>query len=401
MRSLTLAEYRPSEPFALAEDELQALLAIKSLRIEPTERDREYVLTPGSEVGAIELESLPIVIEPKIPVDRVLFLASYALDPRRYRDQDISLPLRAGLVEALIPGFVAQARRAFARGVLQGYRIEEETSMVVRGRLLFEEQLRRRFGAAPPAEVRFDDFTEDIDANRLVKAAARRLGRLRIRSAASRRSLNLIETTLERVRHVEFEPRALPEIVFSRLNEHNRPVVELSKLILASTSYELGHGKTRGSAFLLDMNRVFENFVVVALRESLRLSPRAFPQGAVGHALHLAAGPRVRLHPDISWWSGRQCRFVGDAKYKRVSVEGYPNADLYQVLAYSIAADVSGGLLIYAAGESEPATYEVTQARKRLQVVTLDLAGGPDEILRQIDDVADRIRGMAELPRAA
>ena len=133
----------------------------------------------------------------------------------------------------MIPAFVAQARRAFARGVLQGYRIEEESSLVVRGRILFDEQLRRRFGKTPPVEVRFDDFTEDIEANRLVKAAARRLGRLRIRAESSRRSLNIIESALERVSHIQYHPRQLPEISFSRLNAHYRPVLMLSKLILA------------------------------------------------------------------------------------------------------------------------------------------------------------------------
>ena len=62
---------------------------------------------------------------------------------------------------------------------------------------------------------------------------------------------------------------------------------------------------------------------------------------------------KVRLEPDLSWWNGRTCTFVGDAKYKRVEDRRVPNADLYQLLAYTIALDLPGGLLIYAHGEAE------------------------------------------------
>ena len=64
--------------------------------------------------------------------------------------------------------------------------------------------------------------------------------------------------------------------------------------------------------------------------------------------MHLDEAGRVRLQPDLSWWDGRVCTFVGDAKYKRTKDERVPNADLYQMLAYATALDLPGGLLVYA-----------------------------------------------------
>jgi hypothetical protein len=55
---------------------------------------------------------------------------------------------------------------------------------------------------------------------------------------------------------------------------------------------------------------------------------------------------------------------------------------------------VRGGLLIYAAGESEPARHEVVNAGKRIEVVTLALSGSPDDVPRQIAAVAARIRRL-------
>ena len=98
------------------------------------------------------------------------------------------------------------------------------------------------------------------------------------------------------------------------------------------------------------------------------------------------------LEPDISWWERNDCSFVGDVKYKKVNVAGIKHPDIYQLLSYTIGADVPQGLLIYAAGESEPRTHDILLAGKKLTVVSLDLAGGPDQILRQIDSLSQEIR---------
>ena len=100
---------------------------------------------------------------------------------------------------------------------------------------------------------------------------------------------------------------------------------------------------------------------------------------------------RVALEPDFSWWQAKRCCFLGDVKYKRVNVPGIKHPDLYQLLAYTVATDLPNGLLVYAAGEGKPRTHEVVILGKRLEVVALDLAGTPEEVLGQIDTLADRI----------
>jgi 5-methylcytosine-specific restriction enzyme subunit McrC len=289
------------------------------------------------------------------------------------------------------------------RGVLQGYRVEEDALPTVRGRLRFEDQLRRRHGVFPPAEVRYDEFTEDIEENGLLKAAIARLGRLRLRAERTWHALRAFDDALANVRLVEYDARRLPDIAWTRLNERYQPAVALARLILRAVSWDLSHGPHAATAVLVDMNQVCEDFVILALREELRLSECAFPQGALGRGLRLDLAGKVTLQPDISWWDGARCVFVGDVKYKRVNVAGIKHADLYQLLAYTIAADLSGGLLIYAAGEGDPAVHSVRHARKELQVVTLDLAGDPDAILSQIASVAERVRDLrarAQLARA-
>jgi 5-methylcytosine-specific restriction enzyme subunit McrC len=395
-RSIALTENLPSEPVRLTADELTTLRSLApSVEVTPAiRRPGWYQLTPGSHVGAVNLGTLSLEIRPKIPIDRVLFLISYAVDPRRWREELHAFTPVPSLVEALIPGFVAQVRRAICRGLLPGYRSEEEALPAVRGRIRFEEQLRRRFLRVPPVEVRFDEFTEDIEENRLLKAALAKLGRLHLRSERVRSSLRAFDVAFQAVSSVTYDSRRLPAIDYTRLNQHYRPAVELAKLVLRSVSFELHGDKVEASAFLVDMNDVFEAFVVVGLREALSLSERSWPRGAVGHWLCLDEADRVKLEPDLSWWEGGRCTFVGDVKYKRVKVAGVRHPDLYQLLAYVTATDLRAGLLIYAAGEGDPVMHRVVQIAKELHVVALQLAGQPEEILEEVRQVGRHVRRL-------
>ncbi|MDQ3701765.1 MAG: McrC family protein [Chloroflexota bacterium] len=401
MERLQLVEHTTKFDFPLTFEQRRDLHTLApGLAITPSlYEEGRFDLNPGSVVGAISLPDLAIEIQPKLPISRVLFLISYAIDAGHWKAVPFDFGEDRSLLEAIIPGFAAMVGRAFTRGVLQGYREQEAALTTVRGRLRFDDQLREHYGRAPPFEVRYDEFTEDITENQLVKAAIWQLCRLRIRSAASRAAMERLLARLENVHFVGFDARQLPVIEYTRLNEHYRSAVELAKLILLSLSFELRHGVIRATAFTVDMAAVFETFVYVALRDVLQLRERAFPRGAQGRSLVLDQAGAVNLRPDLSWWEGGACTFVGDVKYKRIKAAGFLHADLYQLLAYTTAADVPGGLLIYAAGEEEPATHEVLHADKRLEVATLDLASEPDAILTQIGKVAQRIREMRRPPQ--
>jgi 5-methylcytosine-specific restriction enzyme subunit McrC len=115
--------------------------------------------------------------------------------------------------------------------------------------------------------------------------------------------------------------------------------------------------------------------------------------------LRLDEASAVALEPDLSWWDGPTCNFVGDVKCKRIESTATPNSDLYQLLAYTVATDLPGGLLIYAASEAEPVTHRVLYLGKELEVVTLDLRGKPPEVLDQITVLAQRVQRLRQRVR--
>ena len=398
MREIDLKEYDTSE-HGLSSAERDALRdALPSLTIQPvTGREGAYQVTPGSTVGAIEVGDLSVLIGPKIGVPKLLSLACYAMSKFKPQRQQFDYPREYALPDVLALALASAARRAFSRGLPHGYVVEEEALQTVRGRIRFDDQIRRRFGIAVPVEVRYDEFTEDILTNRLVKAAVYRLGRMRLRSLPARKELGPIAGMLDNVSLVEFAPNAVPEVRFDRLNGHYREVVALSRLVLRHSAYEARRGEVRASGFLMDMNVVFQEFVTQALREALRVSDRVFLERNID-SLDDEGG--IGLRPDLTWWDGRSCEFVGDAKYKNVTDKSAPNADLYQLLAYVTALDLPGGLLIYAHGEADEGAYRVRHAGKLLEVAALDLSGTLDEVLDRVCDLAERVKRLRDEAKA-
>ncbi len=395
MRRIDLREYRRSEvSHTLSVYERHELRERLSVTIDPSDQDASYHLTPGSTVGAVEIGDLSVLIEPKVGIPRLLSLACYAMGEFKPQNLDFDFGEDEALPDVLTLSLAAASRRAFRRGLLHGYRTEEERLYGIRGRIRFDDQLRRRFGVAIPVEVRYDDFTDDILANRLVKAAVARLSRMRLRSREARRQLGWVAGMLSRISLIEFSPGKTPEIGFDRLNKHYRGVVALARLILRHSEYQSTRGDIRARGFLVDMNKLFQEFLTRALRETLRISPRIFRSDRGLPAVTLDEAGQVKLQPDLSWWESGECTFVGDAKYKRVSDERVSNADLYQLLAYATALDLPGGMLIYAKGEADPIIHQVRHSGKRLEVAALDLSRSFDDILNQVEDLADRVKRL-------
>ena len=305
MRQINLKEYKPSGPHTLTPDQRDALREIPSLTVVRADIDgleAAYHLISGSTVGAVELGDLSVLIQPKIGIRQLLSMACYSMGAYKSQDrrlfdfkEDETLP------DTLALALSSAARRAFSRGLLHDYLTREEALYTVRGRIRFDDQIRRRFGIPMPIEVRYEEFTDDILANRLVKAAAARLGGMRLRSQPARRGLGWIAGMLDNVSLVEVPRGNVPEVRFDRLNEHYRGVVELSRLILRHSAFEAGRGEVRATGFLMDMNVVFQEFVTVALREALGVSANSFGERSIGS---LDVGGRVSLRPDLVWQDG-------------------------------------------------------------------------------------------------
>nr|WP_093710643.1 restriction endonuclease [Streptomyces sp. 2131.1] len=353
-----------------------------------------WVLRAGSRVGAVAVtvpgrEPVTLRITPKVPIDRLFFLLGYSLDPRGWRDGEVEVAEHRGLLSALAHAFERQVERALGRGLLQGYRSTDETTLVMRGRLRGSDQIKHRFGAALPVEITYDDFTTDIPENQLLRSAVDRVLRLpgvprTIRTRLTRQRARLADVTPLPRGHT------LPDWRPTRLNSRYHHALHLARAILTGSSTEHGPGSLHIDGFLFDMNKVFEDFVCVALREAL------IPYGGRGSlqagGVYLDEAAAVRMRPDFVWYSDRGAPLaVADAKYKAEKPKGYPEADLYQMLAYCTALGLPEGHLLYAKGSVPHAEHRVRRGAVTLHQHALDLAQPPASLLAATRALAHRL----------
>ena len=113
-----------------------------------------------------------------------MFLMTYALDPKHWRNEAIDLIPDADVLEAVALAFSRRTQRAVHRGLLRGYRREEDALNTVRGQIRFVDQIGRRYGLPLPIEVAYDEYTEDIEHSRLLQTAIHRLSHAHIRPMA-------------------------------------------------------------------------------------------------------------------------------------------------------------------------------------------------------------------------
>src|SRR5262249_3789070 len=149
--------------------------------------------------------------------------------------------------------------------------------------------------------------------NRLLKAALRRAERLRYREQTLRGRIGAVLNAIEAVEEIRYDARSLPEFTLTRLNRRYGPALDLAKVLLSAATTDLAPGAARTPTFLIDMNKVFEDFVFRGLEDRLG----RFGRWRQGRTVYLDVGARVRMYPDLSLWVGKECLFVGDAKYKR------------------------------------------------------------------------------------
>ena len=359
-------------------------------------------LLPNGRVGAVRFADLQVEVTPKekLGLSHLLFMLGYANDPG-FRPETVHGEAYDELWPAMAHSLSTSVERALRQGLLQGYRSEQDALFTVRGRIAFEDQLRRRPGRAVPIEVRYDEFTTDIAENQILLAALHiMLGVPRLRSDVRRGLLHLTHRLSEVTRLTP--GRSLPPWQPTRLNERYHSALGLAEIILSHCSTRTTASGVDMSSFVVVMWKVFEDFVTAALEDALAGQPgslvpqlSAYLTGDGGWAAGSTGREADDLHGDVAMnvdvvhLDNRGIpRVVFDAKYKLASRLGdNANADHYQMLAYTTALEVPVAWLIYAGG-GQNIRRRIKNTEIDVVVAPVDLRQSPEQLLARVREIA-------------
>ena len=330
-------------------------------------------------VGTVARGDLVVRVAPKIgavQVLRLLAMADGAAD-LTVDDERVEVADDADLSAVLARMFVLEAEHALATGPLRGYRTEDQTLPVLRGRLRLRDQYLRRFGQLTPLEVTVDEWTVDTAENRLIRSAALALLALPGLPAGVEADLRRVDRMLvEAERLVPGAP--LPTWQPTRLNARLHAMLGLADLTLRHVSVESTAGETLVHGFRVNMAHLFERLVA-------RLLTDVDPAWSAQVTLPLDQGDTLAIRPDLvrdggTGWSG-----VADTKYKVLDEAGkVSNADIYQLVTYCARLGLTTGHLIYADGGTAPQPYEVIGTDAAIAVHRVDLTASPEDLRAEV-----------------
>ena len=300
-------------------------------------------------VGVVRLDSVEIRVIPKLAGNhlglvRLLEFVSGLEGLWRPGGQASLRIVGDSLFDLVCLLFAEACEGVIRRGLLTDYVEHEDALAMVRGRILPDRQVLKRFGQLDRVHCRFDELEYDVDENRLLTAALRAISP-RVRSPFLHRRVARLRAILEPLCDpTQLDLRMRGSITYNRLNTHYRRAHHLANLLLKGMGVDdiVTAGADQSFAFLLDMNPLFEQFVTKLVRRVLPAPEYRVRAQVAERSIVWDTGaqrPYGKVIPDllVEW---RDARLPIDAKYKLYDERHLDPGDVYQLFLYAYALGI-------------------------------------------------------------
>jgi McrBC 5-methylcytosine restriction system component len=271
-----------------------------------------YEVNPGCQVGYFRLSSdmcRTVRITPKVGIRNVFALlgAAYSfysppgMSPFRPESVDYAIDT-AKVLEPLVHQFNGSVKKLLQDGLLASYLEQEENLRVLKGRLAFSRHLTHNVVRQDRLYCRFFQAEVDIAENQVILWAMVLLNRLGEWSQNVRQTLHSHILHFGGVSLRQFLPRQYPVFHYDRLSSRYREVHDWCRLFIDLLSISDKPGERMFNGYLLDMNKLFERFVISVFKTfpaDLRLpcsNPRSFKAFEKARSF-ITCSPVASAHP--------------------------------------------------------------------------------------------------------
>lgn len=373
--------------------------------------DRRHELRARGVVGVLATQDCNLEILPKIDIaseegpdrqnaairKRLVHMLAVALDLKIETGRITELDWqRETLLEILIRIFCEKLTETLRRGIPRRYLGHEDDLSTLRGTLNVPRQFTQH--AANPGRLacRFDERSEDIALNRIMKAAVSHLSKMS-RNATNQQRLRELAFVYADITDVPAPALNWAEVVIDRTNRTWQDLFGMAQLFLRNQYQTTSGGAGQGSALLFEMNALFEEYVGrLVLRALAGTEFRVTLQGGRLFCLTSLEDARAvfQTRPDILIWHGGQVIHVIDTKWKRISPriddpkQGVSQGDVYQMMAYAHLYKAPRLTLLYphheglGGNEGILAKFQITGQQTVIETASVDVANGKDLVAR-------------------
>jgi 5-methylcytosine-specific restriction enzyme subunit McrC len=388
--TLHLTERQPTS-CALAAADIDYLLAHHTAQLEIRPQCRgQYQLTPRGYVGTLLTPGLRLEIAPKIPLRNVLHLLDSDLPLLPQHDTVATMPGQV-LLNTLAARLAQLMRQQAVQGLPRAYVERREQGPFLQGRLDVVRQVRQAPGHKERLACAFEDFTSDVPLNQIPRSTAAHVLAHAELGEAARQQLQHALAGYEEITPLVVTAQTFAQVQRQPLPDGIRSLLELCQLLLEGSFAAQQTGSVPYPAFLLSLERAFEQYGTRLLRQAVdstagRLTLQA-QLSCVPHPRQ-PGQPDLRMRPDVLLCRDDQPVLVVDLKWKSSPPV---RADLYQILAYCAALGCTRGALIYPGTRSRRWLYHFAAANLTMAIYQVRLTGAPAACDRGLGKIARQL----------
>ena len=320
-------------------------------------RDNKVQIENTSYSGVIQLENSRIYFSTKVKTN-LFYMLSFLKDETCFHydsDRIIELKEGANFFDILGKLFLNELDAISKRGFYKSYVFKEENLKFFKGKLLFSRNIRNDTSKNTRFYCSYKDLTFDNLENQIVlRALTLLIPLIRFNEKTKKELLKYTNLLKDTISLLNLIPEDCSKVQYSRLNDYYRAVIQFSRAILQNYFIRSSTtGQSRGFNFIVNMNKVYEDFVTTIIEEIVK-EEEEFKDYIVSRQEifdSLVKERKIITRPDIilrKKGPKDEYPLIIDTKYKKDT----SNADLYQIIAYALAIPSSKACcLIYPENE--------------------------------------------------
>lgn len=325
-----------------------------------------FVLKANQHVGYMVTPNHVVVINPKISRVSFINMIKYALNLSEFQwDFSADLDKEENYYDILVLIFIHELERILQQGLLRGYQMYEDNINYVKGKILFKQNTAFNYNRPDKIYCSFDEISEDTIENQIIKFVLQSLLQCYFRNESINSKLIEMKGYLDNISLIPFTRNAVKLVEYNSLNFRYRPILVLCDLFLQDLSIENKIGNNSTNSFFIDMNLLFERFIVSILKENswgLDIDEQKKDYADLSRQLEF-------IYDIVGYYSGKPI-FILDTKYKHF--ENIPeSSDVKQLIAYSTITNVKSCGLIYP-GKNQSITH-IIKNNINLHIIVIDL----------------------------
>lgn len=310
-------------------------------RFEITETNDGLYIKPYNFTGSIQLSKHRINIFPRFDhnfkklIPMILFTKDIKFE---YLNKNIKTVLDSqDLFEVIIQLFLAEVKRLLDRNFVKDYIQKNESLSVIKGRINFKNQITKNYIRQDKICCNYEELDTNIIENKVILEALN-ICLKKTHNDKAIKKIRKIKSIMEEY-CTTYKKAVFPEIKYNRLNSHYKEVHYYCKIIINNMGinnlYEEGRFIGKYS-LLIDMNKLFEEFVASLCKKYLSTKYKVYIQYKVNNSIvDINNNYYSSIIPDIVLINEDEY-IIMDTKNKDYGHKKVSNEDIYQLNFYGM-----------------------------------------------------------------